>query len=115
MQTHTLSKWATLLLDTGKRNNLINFKDTKVGTVEILCPDLATLFTRAEHSAVFEVYDPKTEEVRKWGEKLEPILKRLAIVFYIGSFIVGLIVAKLATEDLSASASSSGISIPSIS
>lgn len=62
MQTHTLSKWATLLLDTGKRNNLINFKDTKVGTVEILCPDLATLFTRAEHSAVFEVYDPKTEE-----------------------------------------------------
>ena len=25
-----LDKWAELLLDTGKRNNLVNFKDTKL-------------------------------------------------------------------------------------
>ncbi len=61
MDTERLSKWADLLLDTGKRNNLINFKDTKQGTVEIVAPNFNTLFEKAEHSAVFEVYDPKLD------------------------------------------------------
>lgn len=61
MDTERLSKWADLLLDTGKRNNLINFKDSKLGTVEIVAPDYNTLFEKAEHSAVFEVYDPKLD------------------------------------------------------
>lgn len=61
MDTDRLSKWADLLLDTGKRNNLINFKDSKQGTVEIVAPDFNTLFEKAEHSAVFEVYDPKLD------------------------------------------------------
>ena len=59
MNTDKLNKWADLLLDTGKRNNLINFKDTKMSTVEILSPDLAILFSRVANSALFEVYDPK--------------------------------------------------------
>ena len=62
MDSQKLNKWAELLLDTGKRNNLIHFKDTKMGSVEILSPDFVTLFNRAEHSAVFEVYDPKLED-----------------------------------------------------
>ena len=62
MNTEKLNKWAELLLDTGKRNNLIHFKDTKMGSVEILSPDFVTLFNRAEHSALFEVYDPKLED-----------------------------------------------------
>ena len=62
MNEEKLSKWAELLLDTGKRNNLIHFKDTKLGSVEILSPDFVTLFNRAEHSATFEVYDPKLED-----------------------------------------------------
>lgn len=61
MDTERLSKWADLLLDTGKRNNLINFKDSKQGTVDIVAPDYNTLFEKAEHSAVFEVYDPKLD------------------------------------------------------
>lgn len=36
MDTKKLDKWADLLLDTGKRNNLINFKDTRASTVEVL-------------------------------------------------------------------------------
>lgn len=62
MNAEKLNKWAELLLDTGKRNNLIHFKDAKTSTVEILAPDFVTLFNRAEHSAVFEVYDPKLED-----------------------------------------------------
>lgn len=62
MNAERLNKWAELLLDTGKRNNLIHFKDAKTSTAEILSPDFATLFSRAERSAVFEVYDPKTED-----------------------------------------------------
>ncbi len=60
--TEKLRVWADLLLDTGKRNNLINFRDAKTGTAEIVHPDFATVFSRAEHSAVFEVYDPKLED-----------------------------------------------------
>ncbi|MBQ8292166.1 MAG: DUF4011 domain-containing protein [Clostridia bacterium] len=62
MNAEKLNKWAELLLDTGKRNNLIHFKDAKQSTVEILSPDFVTLFNRAEHSAIFEVYDPKLED-----------------------------------------------------
>ncbi len=35
MDAKKLDKWADLLLDTGKRNNLINFKDLRVSTVEV--------------------------------------------------------------------------------
>ena len=62
MNVQKLDKWAELLLDTGKRNNLINFKDTKMGTVDVIFPDFVSLFNRAEHSANFEVYDPKLDE-----------------------------------------------------
>jgi hypothetical protein len=40
-----LRAWENLLLDTGKRNNLVNFKDTKGSTAEILAPDFASLFS----------------------------------------------------------------------
>ena len=33
MENVKLQKWADLLLDTGKRNNLINFKDTKLESI----------------------------------------------------------------------------------
>ena len=59
MDTKKLNRWAELLLDTGKRNNLVNFKDTKASSVEVLFPNTATLFSKAENSPVFEVYDPK--------------------------------------------------------
>lgn len=59
MDTKKLEKWANLLLDTGKRNNLINFKDTKASTVEIVMPSAETLFEKVDSSASFEVFDPK--------------------------------------------------------
>lgn len=73
MNTDKLNKWADLLLDTGKRNNLINFKDTKTSTVEILSPDFATLFGRVLNSSSFEVYDPKLkDEEDDLGEGHDP-------------------------------------------
>lgn len=66
METEKLSKWADLLLDTGKRNNLINFKDSKMGTAEIISPDFATFFSLVEHSSNFEVYDPKLEDEEEY-------------------------------------------------
>ena len=35
MDTRKLDSWADLLLDTGKRNQLIHFRDTRFSTVEI--------------------------------------------------------------------------------
>ncbi|MDE5721126.1 MAG: DUF4011 domain-containing protein [Clostridia bacterium] len=57
MDTGKLDKWAELLLDMGKRNNLINFKDTKLGTVEIAAPLYTALFDKADRDTIFEVYD----------------------------------------------------------
>ena len=49
MDTKKLDRWASLLLDTGKRNNLVNFKDTKASTVEIISPNPDELFTKVEY------------------------------------------------------------------
>ena len=62
MEIQTLNKWADLLLDMSKRNNLINFRSTKMGTAEIVAPDLSTLFSQIGHASEFEVYDPMLEE-----------------------------------------------------
>ena len=58
--TEQLSRWAEKLLDTGKRNNLVNFKDTKATTVEVLLPAASELFRELEGNA-FEVFDPKED------------------------------------------------------
>lgn len=62
MDIDKLNKWADLLLDTGKRNNLINFKDTKSGTVEVISPNFNSVFSKVERAASFEVYDPKLDD-----------------------------------------------------
>lgn len=63
MDTIKLERWAQLLLDTGKRNNLINYKDSKTSSVEVVYPDTETLFDKCTGSAVsLEVFDPKTDE-----------------------------------------------------
>ena len=75
MNAEKLNKWADLLLDTGKRNNLINFKDAAASSVEILSPDVATLFNKAEHATVFEVYDPKLEDEEEFVLEEAELLK----------------------------------------
>ena len=75
MDFSKLSKWAELLLDTGKRNNLINFRDTKLGTVDVVAPDFSTLFSKAEHSAVFEVFDPKLENQEEDFDDLDTVIE----------------------------------------
>lgn len=62
MDTKKLDKWAELLLDTGKRNNLINFKDTRASSVEVLLPSADALLEKIDGAAAFEVYDPKIAE-----------------------------------------------------
>ena len=62
MDTKKLDKWADLLLDTGKRNNLINFKDTRASTVEVLLPSSDVLFEKVDGTVSFEVFDPKIVE-----------------------------------------------------
>ena len=59
MDTKKLNRWAELLLDTGKRNNLINFKDTRASTVEVTKPDVYDLFAKIDGDTSFEVFDPK--------------------------------------------------------
>ena len=73
VDTKKLDKWADLLLDTGKRNNLINFKDTRASTVEVLLPSSDVLFEKVDGTTSFEVFDPQIiEEDDDPEESLEP-------------------------------------------
>lgn len=57
-----LTKWAEQLLDIGKRNQLVSYKDLRAATAEIVLPDVDTLFEKASGSVTLEVYDPKIAE-----------------------------------------------------
>lgn len=58
-----LDRWADKLLDTGKRNNLINFKDTKTSTAEIIYPDGESIFSKCSIGHVFNIFDPKIPDL----------------------------------------------------
>ena len=59
MDIDKLNKWANLLLDTGKSNNLINFKDSASSSAEIVLPSAPILFKAIEDNSQLEVFDPK--------------------------------------------------------
>lgn len=49
--------WKKKLLDLGKRNNLINFKDSKSTTLEILSPSFSAAFKRITSVSSAQIYD----------------------------------------------------------
>ena len=57
MENKKLEHWAKQLLDTGKRNNLVNFRAAKSSSAEILMPSADVLFEKALAGAEFEVLD----------------------------------------------------------
>ena len=59
MKNKKLDSWAEQLLDTGKRNNLVNFKEGKSISIEVVLPEISAIFEKADSSATFEVFDPK--------------------------------------------------------
>ena len=80
MDIAKIDRWAELLLDIGKKNSLINYRDTKSSTLEVLVPDAATIFSKAADSVSFEVYDPKIEEhdEEEAGDSEQPELSQAA-------------------------------------
>lgn len=71
MDIKKLDRWAELLLDTGKRNNLINFKDSKASSVEVLLPNADILFEKLEGGSTLEVFDPNMGNRRQNEAKAE--------------------------------------------
>ncbi|MDR1562303.1 MAG: DUF4011 domain-containing protein, partial [Dysgonamonadaceae bacterium] len=41
---HKITVWKTKLLDLGKRNRLLNYKETKRSSLQILTPDCISLW-----------------------------------------------------------------------
>lgn len=72
MDTKKLDKWAKSLLDTGKRNNLINFRGAKASTVEVLFPATDILFGKVQGTASFEVFDPMAAEEDEAEARINP-------------------------------------------
>ena len=56
-----LQKWAQKLLDLGKINPLINFKDRKSSTVEFLSPRYDEIFSMLNTKGTLEVFEPKPD------------------------------------------------------
>lgn len=54
--------WKKKLLDLGKRNNLLNFRDTKSSTLEILLPSFFDAFVRLSTHSSVQVYDAALED-----------------------------------------------------
>lgn len=50
MNNKKLESWCSKLLDIGKRNNLIYFKDTKSMTVDLVYPSIENIFEKIESS-----------------------------------------------------------------
>ena len=57
-----LDAWAQRLLDTGKSNPLINFKDTKKSTVEVVYPCFDKFFEEMKTHGKVEIFDPNLPE-----------------------------------------------------
>jgi hypothetical protein len=62
MNNKKLERWAQLLLDTGKRNNMINFRTTKASTAEVVYPDGEAFFDKCLSTSSFDIYDPKISD-----------------------------------------------------
>ena len=50
-------KWCDKLLDTGKGNRLINYKDSKLRTIEILEPDYENVFSKISMGQTLSFYE----------------------------------------------------------
>ena len=77
MDRKKLDKWAELLLDTGKRNNLINFKDTKASSVEVLLPSSDKLFETIDRIGELEVFDPELIEKDDYEDSVVPAQQQM--------------------------------------
>ncbi len=69
-----LNRWAEKLLDTGKRNNLISFKDTKASSAQIVFPECEKVFSKCSVGQVFEVFDPKIPDEDAYDDEVEQSL-----------------------------------------
>ena len=75
MDINKLDKWANLLLDTGKKNNLINFRDTKTSTVDIVSPGVDEIIKRNNAHKHFKLVDAEKIDVTK-SEVRESLWRR---------------------------------------
>ena len=80
-----LDRWAEKLLDTGKRNNLINYRDTKASSAEVLFPNSEEIFSKCSVGHLFEIYDPKIPDEEFEEDEDTPAVnpdKKLTIAEY---------------------------------
>ena len=81
MDIKKLDSWAEQLLDTGKRNNLVNFKDTKSSSVEVVLPEISSIFEKADSSASFEVFDPKLDTDEDDVATINKVCKKISLQY----------------------------------
>lgn len=72
---HRIDVWKKLLLDFGKRNHLINFKETKRSNVKIITPIFEDLFDAiAIHEKHLDFPFPRKVQVNEYGEEIYDVV-----------------------------------------
>ena len=74
-KTEKIENWKKKLLDLGKKNRMLNFKESKTSTIKILNPEIDKIYENLFDSVVFEmdyceeVDKPKKNEIKKTKSK----------------------------------------------
>lgn len=59
---NNINDWKSKLLDLGKRNNLINFKETKSSTLELIQPSFFDVYSKISSYSNIEIFDENIKE-----------------------------------------------------
>ena len=92
----SIEKWKNKLLDLGKSNNLINYKDTKSSSLQLLKPDFKNAFDKIISSIKTEIFDlnddffesdgdgnnSKSYDIETFMSKYNNQIKKSQFVFY---------------------------------
>lgn len=92
-----IQAWAEKLLDTGNRNNLVNFKERKGTTVEFVAADPGEIFDSLVHGKEYDAFDtrdwfkkhstenevfPKSMGLDEYCKAYSPNLKKKEVLLY---------------------------------
>lgn len=76
MENAKLKSWADQLLDTGKRNNLINYRHTKRTSVEVLLPTIDELYVKLRNDVSLTIHIPEYQLAKNEIEAKSEFLAR---------------------------------------
>lgn len=121
-----IETWKSKLLDTGNRNNLVNFKDRRAASIEVVSENIELFFDALVHGKEFNVFDtkewvdknrksgedsPKTMSKEEFSSKILPYVGKRELLLYSQYDIDSVRVIKKIDQKATASLEETGVNI----